>query len=166
MSELTLELTNYCLEDCRFCSSSAIKDFESATMLKPWQARQMLREKRYDIINISGGEPLSSPHFWTILQECKKHAKVVRVYTNALTNIVYNAHVIDGIYLQANITVTPETDSVHILRRVKQGREAGRPDVHLSCNHSAECEGTCDHHVIRPDGSISKTPCAKWEAVK
>jgi hypothetical protein len=80
-----------------------------------------------------------------------------------LTSIVYNAHVIDGIYLQANITVTPETDSVHVLRRVKQGREAGRPDVRLSCNHTTECEGTCDHHVIRPDGSISKTPCAKWE---
>lgn len=163
MSELTIEITDYCPHRCKFCSSYATEDYLRAKWMKPWVVQHALSGKRYGIINISGGEPLASPHFWEILQECKRHASVVRVYTNALTNIVYNAHVIDGIYLQANVTVTPETDSVHILRRVKQGREAGRPDVHLSCNHAKECEGTCDHHVIRPDGSTSKTPCAKWE---
>lgn len=72
---------------------------------------------------------------------------------------MYNANVIDGVYLEANITLLPETDKIHILRRVKQGRELNRPEVYLSRNHRED--RNCIHRVMNPKGDIISNPCNK-----
>jgi len=121
----------------------------------------VLGRQKFDRIIISGGEPLAHPAIYTIIDYCKAHTDDVVLYSNAITHLVYNQSVIDGVYLEANITVLPEVDKVHVLKRVKQGRENNRPEVHLSKNFSEDC--SCEHKVIRPDGQIGKQPCNKWD---
>lgn len=162
MNEITIEITNYCPHNCKFCSSESIDNIKKATFLDFNDIRKLLKKQKstFNHIIISGGEPLSHPQFWDILQLCKEYSEDVVVYSNAITHLIYNPHVIDGVYLEANLTVTPETDKIHILRRVKQGREANRPELHLSTNHVEECN--CNHRVIRPDGKVYHTPCNKY----
>lgn len=160
VNEITFELTNYCPHKCKFCSSNTTLDYFNANFLEFSFIENFLKDKYFDIINLSGGEPLAHPNFYVIYKLCRFHAKDVIVYSNLITHRRYNAQVIDGVYLEADITVTPETDKIHVLRRVKQGKEANRPEVKLSRNHFEDCE--CDHKVVRPDGTISKTPCNKW----
>lgn len=164
MKELTLELTNYCEHGCRFCSSDAIDDREKAEYLSMARVAMAIDDQHFDRINLSGGEPIAHPDFYAIYRYCEKHADDVAVYSNLITHLIYNAHVIDGVYLEANLTVTPETDKIHILRRVKQGKEANRPEVKLSRNHCEDC--SCDHRVLRYDGKVVRTPCAKYEEIK
>lgn len=52
-------------------------------------------------------------------------------------------------------------NKIHILKRVKQGREKDRPEVHLSRNHNEDCN--CNHVIIRPNGNVYKSPCEKWK---
>ncbi len=163
--EITVELTNYCPHECKFCSSDGTKVREEATFITPQQVSDLLGDKIYEHIIISGGEPLSHPQFWEILQIIKQHTEDPILYSNAIPHLIYNPHVLDGVYLEANITVTPETDKVHILRRVKQGREANRPEVRVSSNDPDKCV-ICDHRVIRCDGTIGKAPCDKWATVE
>jgi len=161
--ELTLELTNHCIHGCKFCSSNAVEDWADAQFLTLGTIVSVLHDKHFDRINLSGGEPLSNPDFYHIHRICEDHADDVVVYSNLIKHLIYNAHVIDGVYLEANLTVTPETDKIHILRRVKQGKEANRPEVKLSRNHREDC--SCDHKVLRYDGKFVRTPCAKYEEI-
>lgn len=160
MKEITFELTNYCPHNCAYCSSDATDKRDEATYLDFDHIAVELFGTRYDRIILSGGEPLSHPLFYDILQLCKKHTDDVVIYSNAITHTIYNHNVIDGVYLEANMTVLPEVDKVHVLRRVKQGKEKNRPEVHLSRNFSEDCE--CDHIVVRPDGNYGTQPCNKW----
>jgi len=160
VNEITFELTDYCPHSCPYCSSSATSDKDKAVWLSVNYIRDMLSEKRFNHIVLSGGEPLSHPDFYNILMLCKQHSDDVVVYSNAITHLIYNQSVIDGVYLEANITVLPEVDKIHILRRVKQGKEAARPEVHLSRNFNEDC--SCEHRIIRPNGEIGKSPCDKW----
>lgn len=163
MKEMTFELTNYCPHTCKFCSSNATRSWHAAVFLPLQKIVNILNgfeHKELDVINISGGEPLAHPLFYKIYNLCKTKAKDVVVYTNLITHRRYNAHAIDGVYLEADITVTPETDKIHVLRRVKQGKEANRPEVKLSRNHVEDC--SCNHIVVRPNGKIGTTPCNKW----
>jgi len=162
MKELTLEITNYCPNHCKYCSSTAVDELSKAYWLEACQIFPILRDGDYDRIIISGGEPLAHPQFYAILLMCYDWAQDVVVYTNALEHIAYNANVIDGIYLEASITLTPETNKLRVLKRVEQGREATRPEVHLSRNHDADC-GDCHHDVLRPDGIMDKSPCKKHD---
>ena len=162
--EITLEITDYCPNSCRFCSSDATTHKNNATFMSLEIVKERLGDERYKHIIVSGGEPLSHPQFYEIWQECKKHTNDPILYSNEITHLIYNPHVIDGVYLEANITITPETDKIHILRRVKQGREKDRPEVHLSRNFSEDC--SCGHRVIKPDGTITMTPCNKWQKVE
>jgi organic radical activating enzyme len=162
VSELTIEITDYCPHACAYCSSNAKQDRTDSRFLSFDRIRNILYGHRYDRIIISGGEPLAHPHFYDILQLCQKYSDDVAVYSNAIKHLVYNQSVIDGVYLEANVTVLPEVDKVHILRRVKQGKEKNRPEVHLSRNFGEDC--SCDHRVVRPTGEISISPCNK-EAV-
>jgi organic radical activating enzyme len=159
IDELTIEITNYCPNHCKYCSSNAIDNFNKALFLSIDIIEELLMNNRYEHIILSGGEPLAHPKFYQILELCKLHSKDVVVYSNAITHLIYNASVIDGVYLEANLTVLPEVDKIHILKRVKQGKEKNRPEVHLSSNFSQDCN--CNHRVIRPDGSISKNACSK-----
>jgi organic radical activating enzyme len=109
---------------------------------------------------LSGGEPLSHPEFYDILELCKQHAKDVVVHTNAISHIVFNYSVIDNIYVEANVTVTPDVDKIHVLKRVVQGKEKLRPEVHFSGNwEDDKCE--CENTVYLPDGTTRKSPCRK-----
>jgi len=159
-NELTIEITNYCPHRCLYCSSDITSDFQRALFLPYSTIETFLRGKRYKHIIISGGEPLAHPNFYHILILCGGHTEDVVVYSNAIKHLIYNQSVIDGVYLEANITVLPEVDKVHILRRVKQGKEKNRPEVHLSRNFSEDCE--CNHRILRPDGKLYLTPCNKW----
>ncbi len=159
--EITLEITNFCPHKCRFCSSDAINDIEKATFMDVITVHKVLHGTTFKHIIISGGEPLAHPNFYEIYRECACHTEDVVVYSNLIKHRVYNLHVIDGVYLEANVTPTPETDKIHILRRVKQGKEADRPEVHLSRNHSEDC--SCDHRVVKPNGDIMRAPCDKWK---
>jgi len=159
LKELTIEITNFCPNQCKYCSSNAIDRKEEATFLGINKIMEFLEGKKFEHIILSGGEPLSHPNFYEIYQLCRLHTKDVVVYSNLITHLIYNANVIDGVYLEANLTIPPETDKLHILRRVKQGREANRPEVHLSRNFKEDC--FCDHRVITPSGKITDTPCRK-----
>lgn len=179
MRELTIEITNYCTHKCSYCSSDAVCDLDEATMIDEdlvftfltrgytqKEIHSIIKKeiKLYDVINISGGEPLSHPQFYLIYKWCKAFAKTVIVYSNLLTNIRYNANIIDGISVEANLTVPYNTEKIHILKRIKQGREKNKPDVHFSRNFDEDC--SCDHRILRPDGSVTKHPCDKWSEVK
>lgn len=162
MKEITFELTNYCTHKCKFCSSNVTNNYNEAIFLDIQVIVDDLINKNnnYDVINLSGGEPLAHPQFYMIYELCKKSAKDVIVYSNLITHRRYNAQAIDGVYLEADVTVTPETDKIRILRRVKQGKEINRPEVKLSRNHKEDC--SCGHIVIRPSGKVGTTPCNKW----
>lgn len=123
--------------------------------------QQYLDEKRYDHIILSGGEPLSHPHFFEIYQVCERHTEDVVVYSNLIRHLVYNLHVIDGVYLEAKITPGDGTQRVSLLKRIGQGREAIRPEVTFSRNYEQE-ECDCGHVVVRPNGGIVK-PCNKYQ---
>jgi len=159
MRELTLELTNYCPHNCPFCSSDAGPS--KSAMLPLADALRHIHSAKWDRINLSGGEPLAHPRFWAILQNCNTACADVVLYSNALHHVRYNAHVIDGIVVEAAVTVQPGVSGVHILRRIPQGREARRPEVHMSRNWYGECgRGECGHVLVRPDGGTG-APCAK-----
>jgi MoaA/NifB/PqqE/SkfB family radical SAM enzyme len=158
--EITIELTNYCPRDCKYCSSNTTKDKKSAKFIDYNNLYHDLISKHFTRIILSGGEPLSHPRFFDILQLAKKHADDVVLYTNELTHVVYNANIIDGIYIEANLTITDSTKSVHVLKRIEQGREATRPEVHFSGNYDGKCS-ICDSPVMLPTGEMVKSPCDK-----
>ncbi len=157
--EITIELTNYCVHRCRFCSTNITNDREKAYFLDINRIAEVLNGRRFEHIILSGGEPLAHPNFYDVYKLCEDHTEDVVVYSNLIKHRVYNLHVIDGVYLEANVTPTPETDKIHVLRRVKQGKESKRPEVHLSRNHFEDC--ACEHRVIRSDGVIVSQPCNK-----
>jgi organic radical activating enzyme len=163
-NEVTFEITTYCPHKCKYCSSNTTSVLGDADWLMQGHIQKFLEGKRFKHIIISGGEPLAHPGFFGILQLCKKHSDDVIVYSNAITHLIYNQSVIDGVYLEANVTVLPEVDKIHILRRVKQGKEKGRPEIHLSRNFDRDC--SCNHGILRPDGKLYKQPCNKFKAIK
>jgi len=170
MKEITFEITNYCPHSCKFCSSDITNDFKNAIFLDIEHIHNKLEimtdlgQDKFEHIILSGGEPISHPNFYRILELCKLYSDDVVVYSNAITHLIYNTHVIDGVYLEANMTSLPEVDKIHILRRVKQGKEANRPEVHLSRNYREDC--SCDHRIVRPDGSVCRAPCDKWNKIE
>jgi organic radical activating enzyme len=165
----TYELTNFCPHDCPYCSSNAVNTTAAASFLDALFIRHDLEAHGpFDTIVLSGGEPLAHPDFYDILTLCKGHAKSVLVYTNALSHIVFNANVIDGVRVDANLPLAPNVHTLNVLKRVPHGREATRPEVRLSANYDhdgSQCDPPCDHVVVRPDGSHAK-PCDKPETVE
>lgn len=159
--EITFELTNLCYWDCKSCSSDATSNEMDAIFLPYSEIKNALEYVYYEKIILSGGEPLYHPEFGKIMDLCKRRAKDVVVYTNMLTHIVYNAQCIDGIYIECNLNLPENVQKVHILKRVKQGREVNRPEVSLSGNfYNVECN-KCDHIVVKPNGKCVLHPCKK-----
>jgi pyruvate-formate lyase-activating enzyme len=160
MSELTIELTNYCEHGCKFCSSNSVSDPDEAEWITYERVEELLKGKKYDHIILSGGEPLSHQRFYDIYKLCEKHADDVVVYSNLIKHLVYNVHVIDGVYLEAKVTPVAGTKRLSVLKRVEQGAEATRPEVTFSRNY--ECNGCdCGNKVVKPNGSVSPSPCRK-----
>jgi len=159
MKEITFELTSYCEHKCKFCSSNTTDNYKEAEYLNYNIIKKELDGKRFEHIVLSGGEPLAHPDFYKIFKLCEKHTDDVVVYSNLIKHRVYNLHVIDGVYLEAKITPTPETRKIGVLKRITQGRESTRPEVHFSRNHDGDCD--CGHMVIIPNGDKVKSPCRK-----
>jgi len=161
MKEITFELTNYCPNKCPYCSSSTVDDRRLATLLPIEKIKQVLSASMSNKrINLSGGEPLSHPQFYDILSLCKQHSEEVVIYTNAIEHIVFNPSAIDGVHVDANLTLEDNVEQLHVLRRVEQGRQRTRPAVSFSRNWDQQPCGPCEHVVVRPDGKYVK-PCAK-----
>lgn len=158
--EITIELTNYCPHNCKYCSSMSTNKRYKALWIEPSIVIKILGNKQFEHIIISGGEPLAHPDFYDILEICKQHTKDVIVYSNAINHIAYNSSVIDGIYVEAKVTVNKFTNKIGILKRIEQGKEAIRPEVTFSRNYDDNCID-CNHIVIRPDGQMSSSPCNK-----
>ena len=168
MTEYTIEITQYCPYNCNYCSTNAT---ENGLHIDIEIIKQFLYNYNSilvtDRINISGGEPLSHPKFYEILQLCKQLTPDVWIYTNALTKIRYNTSVIEEIQVEANVCLMPGEDvyipknahKVHLLQFVPTGRgkDIKSIDVKLSGENCTEC----NHKVLQADGQIVNAPCKK-----
>jgi len=167
INEFTVEITDFCRHNCKYCSSNTTDDYSKGLFPSVEEIEDAIKDElerrgvdRLDRLNISGGEPLAHPQFYFIWIMCEKYAEDVVLYSNLVPHRMYNMGVIDGVTLEGNLTVDDYTKKIHILKRVKQGREAKRPEVKFSKNFTEQC--ACDHHVMRPNGRIVKTPCNKY----
>lgn len=163
--EITFELTDFCEEGCEYCSSNAISDIKYATFLNIEIIEKALYDQTFERIHLSGGEPLAHPNFYQILRLCQEHTEDVVVHTNLLKHIIFNGNVIDNIYIEENLSVSSDVDKVNILKRIEQGKERKRPEVHFSGNWTHECND-CDQPIIRADGVMVKSPCKKDDPLK
>lgn len=166
--ELTVEITNFCKEGCTFCSSDATPEGKHL----PFEEIKNFIEKysNIDVINISGGEPISHPEFYKILEYCKTRARFVWVYSNAIEHLAYNTHVIKEVNIRANVCLTPSTEvyipkgsfQVNLLKFVSQGRGKNIEEVKVHCSGNLlhKCE-TCNNPTLKSDGSIALSPCKK-----
>jgi hypothetical protein len=175
MTEITVEITKSCRHQCPYCSTDAVPDgphLDKEIILKFLEEQD--RKCTITRINISGGEPLAHPDFYEILRTCYCYTKNVWVYTNALTQIMFNADVIEGVKVEANVCIVQgettyipkDVNRVHLLKLVRQGRAKNLPEqnVTVSGNFYPECEkkcGSCDHVYLQADGEIVASPCRK-----
>jgi organic radical activating enzyme len=173
--EITLEITQYCPRECSYCSSNASstgKHLSKNIILSFLEAASaMYNIKR---INISGGEPLSHPNFYEILQGCKHYTKNVFVYTNAINNIIFNTDVIQEMNVEANVClhlgeiyIPKSARKIHLLKMIPQGRakEVDIPNISISSNLNrqdivGDCH-KCNHILLQADGMVSEAPCKK-----
>jgi organic radical activating enzyme len=166
--KITIEVTNFCPNHCKYCSSNTVDSFSNAlflpveTILEKIKRIQAERDiVKFDQIILSGGEPLSHPNIYQIITLLHYYTDDIVLYSNLITHICFNGNVIDNIYVEENLTVSPDVNKIHILKRVEQGREKRRPEVVFSKNFTENCN--CGELVIRPNGIIDKSPCNKTE---
>lgn len=175
MNEVTIEITNYCPHYCGFCSSNASRRGKSLPFekIQRFLIYKQPKGKKYDRVNISGGEPLSHPEFYEILQLCKNLAKQVVVYTNELEHIAFNARVIKEVHVHAQVPLVPGSYvrvpkgsfEVNLLKFISQGRGRNIPEVEMtaSCNigrSQKTCE-TCSNLTLKANGEVVPSPCKK-----
>lgn len=173
--ELTIELTNFCEEECDYCSSSASKDGKAyIDYEKVLEFFHSVDTMNVDRINISGGEPLAHPDFYKIKRACDIFIgrKNVYVYTNLISKIVYNTDIIPEVEVHANVLIIPGRKPyvpklahvIHLLKLVIQGRakklDLPDPEYHVSGNFLYPCKG-CNHKLLQADGKIVNAPCKK-----
>lgn len=167
MAEYTIEITTYCPNNCNYCSTNAN---ENGIHINIEIVKQFLQSNKISVIdriNISGGEPLSHPKFYEILQMCKKLTSDVWVYTNELTNIRYNTSIIKEMQVEANVCLFPGEEiyipknahKVHLLQFVSTGR--GNNFKPINVKLSGENCTNCNHKVLQADGQIIDAPCKK-----
>ena len=171
--ELTIEITNYCPHTCNYCSTACTSEWSTADRLNYWddiiESLEELRAKgtKIDLINLSGGEPLSHPDFWNILKLCKSYAPV-RVYTNALDNIAFNSDVIKNFKIAANVVVEEGKETqipiiskeIKFLKLTPAGRAKGKK-VDFEITSSGHTCTECENPVWQANGKIVKAPCKK-----
>lgn len=160
--EVTIEITQYCEEDCWFCSSKASKSGRDISVDRIQKFLDSFEEGTIERINISGGEPLAHSEFYRILKWCENYCDDIRVYSNAIKHLMFNSHVLKEIKVEANVCLTPgeevyipkNVDKVHLLKLTGNGKT---PSVQLSgCNCS-----DCNHSLLQADGKIVSAPCKK-----
>lgn len=168
MREITIEITRFCENNCNYCSSDATPE---GVHLKFSVIENFLKEQAPNIerINISGGEPLSHPQFYQILQECKKYTKEVWVYTNAIEKLIYNTDVISEVEVHANVCLEPGTqkyipkkaEKVHLLKMIPHGRAINNYTKIGSLSLSGQGCDVCRHQLLQADGQVVAGPCGK-----
>jgi hypothetical protein len=195
--EVTIEITSYCDYNCDYCSTNAskkgkhlgfekIEEFLKSSWKNVFDAAPRFldesvgwRDNEYAVIeriNISGGEPLSHPRFYDILKLCRSYTDNVWVYTNALTQIIYNSDIVQEIKVEANVCLIPgrniyipkDVSKVHLLQLVKQGRaknmEPGKYHVSSNIEKVEDCDhncNNCQHILLQADEKIVAAPCKK-----
>jgi len=167
MAEYTIEITQYCPHNCNYCSTNTT---ENGLHLHMEIIKQFLKSNKIlatDRINISGGEPLSHPKFYEILQLCKQLTPDVWAYTNTINQIKYNTSVIKEIQVEANVCLMPGEDvyipknahKVHLLQFVPTGR--GKDIKSINIKLSGEDCANCNHKVLQANDKIVDAPCKK-----
>jgi len=173
--ELTIEITNYCPNECEYCSTWASR--RGYHKLARGEINEFLNKmcsgNEITRINISGGEPLSHPDFYEIFCLCKSYTENVWVYTNTLTQIMYNTDVVKELKVEANVCLTPgkevyipkDADKVHLLQLVKQGRAENMEPANVVASgniskNDCVCEN-CNHVVLQADHKVVGAPCKK-----
>ncbi len=173
--EITLEITDYCPNNCKYCSTEAGLHKEHKLSLADVESTLFKLDKEnvpIDRINVSGGEPLSHPDFYRILNACKMFTDNVWVYTNAITQLLYNTNIIDEVKVEANVCLVPgesvyipkNADKVHLLQLVPQGRAKDMKPAkfHVSGNIIGEHKcAECNHMLLQADGKVMQAPCKK-----
>lgn len=165
MAEYTIDITSYCPNNCEYCSTNANINGKHLSIETIIKFLKDVTEK--DQINISGGEPLSHPQFWDILQLCKNITPNVWVYTNALSQIRYNTSILEEVKIEANVCLVPgknvyipqNTNKVHLLQLIPQGRAKNIKTINVSLSGD-NCEN-CNHKVLQANGEIVDAPCKK-----
>ena len=179
MVELTIEITNFCENDCDFCSSDAKPSgghlpFDKITeFLSEYECKNHIDP--ISRINISGGEPLAHPDFYKILQYCERITDNVWVYTNAIKKLAYNSHVIDEVHVMANVCVVPGWENyipqgnfqIHLLKLLPQGRgiNFGREPITASGNFNGEKCILCTQPTLKANGEVAVAPCRKTQSI-
>lgn len=162
LRERTVEITNFCPEECHFCSSDSVKDRKEAFFLSVQTFKKFIKKEKPDWINISGGEPMSHPDFYEILEYSKEIVGKFRVevYSNAIPNLSYNSWVLPFMTICKYVLNEDSLDEIRNVRLVSHGRMDKFPRVNFSGNIKDSCSG-CDHKVLRPNGKIDESPCSK-----
>ena len=173
--EVTIEITNYCPNECDYCSTHASRRGHLKVTQEEINIFLNKTSSESDItrINISGGEPLSHPDFYEILCLCKSYTKNVWVYTNAITHIIYNTDIVKEIKVEANVCLTPgrevyipeNADKVHLLQLVKQGRAKDMVPANIKVpgnipRNDCSCDN-CKHLVLQANRKSVLAPCRK-----
>ena len=169
--EYTIEITTYCPNHCDYCSTNAGDARDVDHHLRIESIKEFLEDVTpQDRINISGGEPLAHPQFWTILQHCKSITSDVWVYTNAIEKMRYNTSILKEVTVEANVCLAPgekiyipeKASKVHLLQLVPTGRakDMKPANIHVSGNIRNGCQG-CNHLVLQADRQIVAAPCKK-----
>jgi len=172
MSEVTIEITNYCENECIFCSSKSNPEGSHLDITSIKSFLDSYPKNSIATINISGGEPLAHPEFYKIFKLCKQYTSNVWVYTNLINKLAYNTHVLEQIEIRANIPLVPGLKvnipsgvifQNHFLKFVPQGR--GKNIKTVSEHFSGICSfngcSNCDNKTLKADGTIVPSPCKK-----
>lgn len=173
--EVTVEITDYCPNECDYCSTYASR--RGYLKVSQKEVNEFLNKVSFENeitrINISGGEPLSHPDFYEIFCLCKSYTKDVWVYTNAITQIMYNTDIVKEIKVEANVCLTPgrevyipkNVDKVHLLQLVKQGRAKDMVPANIKVSgniprNDCSCDN-CKHLVLQANRKSVLAPCRK-----
>ena len=171
MTEVTIEITQFCEEECEYCSSMASPEGQHL----PLETIMVFLDSMEGItrINISGGEPLSHPDFYKIIRRCYEITDDVWVYTNTIKQLRYNADVIKEVTVEANVCLVPGTfkyiplnNPVRLLPMVPTGRakDLSTNKVYASNSFYRDESHSCDecrNIVLQADGQIVESPCKK-----
>jgi len=178
-SEITIEVTLFCPFECPICSSDASLNGKPLKFddIESFLRKNLPPSGIYDRIDLSGGEPLSHPDIWKILNLCHKIAKKVRLYSNAIdewafnTTIIKNAKFIANVPLAPNVDIhipSPEDLEIHVLKFIPQGRgKKLQPlNIHFSSNitNPEKCN-SCTNITLKGDGTVAKSPCRKDDII-
>ena len=171
MVEVTLEITQFCENDCEYCSSMASSEGKHLPLEQITNFLYSLKD--ITRINISGGEPLSHPDFYKIIKRCYEITDDVWVYTNMIKHLRYNADVIREVTVEANVCLVPGTfkyiplnSPVRLLPMILTGKAKELPTNKIYASNSFYRDGShncdeCKNIVLQADGQIVEAPCKK-----